>query len=103
MTIFGSSQPLLRKYNCNGATGKILRCKYFLLKSCKRDDPTSKTKTPPITTIASVLPVRRPIIARDAPKDIEPTSPSQILALKILKYKNAATLPISTATKIPKD
>jgi len=50
-----------------------------------REEPTSITKTPPISPTATTFPVRSPITASDAPNESEPTSPIQSLALYILK------------------
>lgn len=53
------------------------------------------TKTPPITARAIGLPRSKPDTAKVAPRERAPTSPSQILAGQILKYKKAMSEPIN--------
>ena len=57
---------------------------------------------PPIIIRAITFPNKSPTTASVAPNDKEPTSPNQILAGKILKYKKAIKAPNQRAKKIDK-
>src|SRR3989344_8106445 len=54
---------------------------------------------PPMITRAKGLPRSKPQTARVAPKERAPTSPSQILAGLMLKYKKAIKAPIQRPIK----
>ena len=53
----------------------------------------------PIINSGTTFPRSRAMTAMVAPKDKDPTSPSQILAGKMLKYKKAIREPIQRAKK----
>jgi len=76
-----------------GAAGNIFRLKYFLLIIWIALERPSIMKGEPTIIRGTIFPRRMAMTAKVAPKEREPTSPSQMRAGKTLKYRKAINAP----------